>query len=353
MKKLFPFLFILALVVVIACSDDDDDTTVSDQAELISFSVDATTGFTPFKTIVDSIEMIALNANDFVATDYPITLTPNLVMSEGATSSPASGTPVTFNAPEDFVAYRITSEDGANSTEYIFTIRDGQMPNSDFENWFTAIGMNSQPFLEPGKHLESTVWATANMGTSIYSIYGTSPLEEGGNTAVQIETVTTVALPLVAGALYIGEFDLDGAIADPTNPVAAAKLGIPFAYTPTAVKFKYMYKSGDQMIQATLKDPGNLFGGFDVVNLSGKDKYGIEVRLEKRVDGEAVVAAQSNVSDDTEVGTMTEMVIPISWESNQEPTHFYISFSPSLDGGDFKGAIGSTLVIDDIELIYD
>ena len=33
--------------------------------------------------------------------------------------------------------------------------------------------MNGQPFQQPGEYVESTVWATANMGTSIYSIYGT------------------------------------------------------------------------------------------------------------------------------------------------------------------------------------
>jgi len=27
--------------------------------------------------------------------------------------------------------------------------------------------------------------------------------------------------------------------------------------------------------------------------------------------------------------------------------------APSFDGGTFKGAIGSTLIIDDVEIIYD
>lgn len=351
MKKLFIGLLVFS---VFACSNDDDDT-VSVGAVLLDFTIESSSEFTAVKTYMDSEngEVEVFSSIDFNTIEFPLTLVPEISVSEGATVTPASGSSVTFSDPEDFINYTITSEDGLNTSEYIFTIRDRQIPNAGFENWFQEIGMNSQPFQQPGKYKESTVWATANMGTSIYSIYGTSPLTDGDNTMIKIETVATIALPLVAGALYIGEFDLDGAIADPTNPVAAAKLGIPFFERPTAVKFKYSYSPGDQMIKATLRDPGNLFGGFDVAQLEGKDKFGIEVALEKRVGEDVTVVAKMNMQSEQKIETLTEITIPFEYLSNQEPTHFYISFSPSFDGGTFKGAIGSTLIIDDIELIYD
>ena len=170
---------------------------------------------------------------------------------------------------------------------------------------------------------------------------------------VKIETVSTVALPVVAGALYLGEFDLDGAIQDPTNPVAAAKLGIPFFARPNAVQFKYAFKSGEQLVQAELKDPGNLFGGFNVTDLEGKDKFGVQAVLEKRKGSIIELIAKVSFESNEDIETPTELKLNLQYFSEEEPTHFYISFSPSLDGGTFKGAVGSILIIDDIQLIYE
>ncbi len=350
MKKLFG---VFLLILVFACSKDDN--TVSDGAELIGFTVEAASGFNPVKTVIDveNGEVFVFTSGDLDGLAFPLTLTTEIEVSSGATVVPASGAEVTFTDPEDFVNYTVTSGDGSNSFEFIFTIRDRQIPNADFENWFQEIGMNSQPFQQPGKYKESTIWATANMGTSIYSIYGTTPITEGNNTAVKIETVETIGIPLVAGALYVGEFDINSAINDPTNPVAAAKLGIPFFERPKAVKFKYSFKAGGQMIQAVPKEPGNLFGGFTVTNITGKDKFGIEVALEKREGENISVVAITKWQSDVDVDDLTEKTLSLNYLSNETPTHFYISFSPSFDGGTFKGAIGSTLIIDDVEIIYD
>jgi hypothetical protein len=285
--------------------------------------------------------------------NFPLSLNPVVTVSPGASVVPSSGSPVVLDNAEDFVKYTVTAEDGFGSKNYIFTIRDNQIPNAGFENWFNETGMNSQPFLQPGKYLESTVWTTTNMGTSIYSIYGTTPIQDGTNKMAKIETVETVAIPLVAGALYLGEFDLDAAIAEPGNMAAAAKLGIPFIDKPRAVQFKYSFESGDQMIQAELKDPGNLFGGFDVYNVEGTDKFGIKAVLEKRTGDMVTIIAQAEYESDQEIVTMTELKMELQYLSEDDPTHFHISFSPSVDGGTFKGAIGSSLIIDDLKMIYD
>ena len=350
MRRLY---IIILMFSVFACSDDDN--TVSDGAELLGFTVKTASGFTPVYTDIDSAkgEVQVFTSGDLNKITYPLILTPEIEVSGGATVEPASGTKVIFSDPEDFISYKITSEDGVNSSEYLFTIRDRQIPSAGFENWFQETGMNSKPFQEPGKYKESTVWATANMGTSIYSIYGTTPVSEGNNKTVKIETVATVGIPIIAGALYIGEFDLNAAMTDPTNPVAAAKLGIPFFERPKAVKFKYSYKAGEQMIQAVPKQPGNLFGGFTVSNIEGKDKFGVEIALEKIEGKNREFIAKTNFQSDQNIEKLTQITLPFNYTSNKVPTHFYISFSPSFDGGTFKGAIGSTLILDDIEIIYD
>lgn len=344
---------IVLVISVFSCNDDNN--AVSDKAELTGFTVSASGGFTPVKTFIDTEkgEVQVFTSGDLNTLTFPLSLKAEIEISDGATVEPASGATITLKDPEDFARIKITSEDGSNESEYIFTIRDRQIPNAEFENWFQETGMNSQPFQQPGRYKESTVWATANMGTSIYSIYGTTPVTEANSKAIKIESVSTIGMPLIAGALYIGEFDINSAMKDPTNPVAAAKLGIPFYERPKSVKFKYKYKAGNQLIQAVPKQPGNLFGGFDIFTLQGKDKFGMEIALEKREGENVTVIAKTNFQSDQEVENLTEKILPFTYLSTETPTHFYISFSPSFDGGTFKGAVGSALTIDDIEIIYD
>ena len=345
-------LLAIFLISLLSCEDDDP---ISDAYELLGFEVGATGEFDPYKTYIDtaSYQVLVFSSTNLDLISFPLSLNPVITVSPGASVSPSSASTVVFDDPEDFVKYTLTAQDGRGSQEFLFTIRDNQIPNAGFENWFEETGMNAQPFLQPGKHPESTVWATTNMGTSIYSIYGTTPLQGGNNKMAKIETVETVAIPLVAGAMYLGEFDLDAAIADPGNPAAAAKLGIPFFAKPTAIQFKYSFESGDQLIQAVLKDPGNLFGGFDISNLEGTDKFGIKAILEKRTGDMVTIIAQAEFESDQETDTMTEMKIELQYLSDDDPTHFHISFSPSVDGGMFKGASGSSLIIDELKMIYE
>jgi len=349
MKKLVLALFLISFL---SCEDDDP---ISDAYKLLSFEVEATNEFDPYKVYIDTannqIQVFSSTNLDMIS--FPLSLNPVLTVSPGASVIPSSGSVVVLDDPEDFVKYTITAQDGLGTEEYIFTIRDNQIPNAGFENWYKETGMNSQPFLQPGKYAESTVWATTNMGTSIYSIYGTTPLQDGNNKMAKIETVETVAIPLVAGAMYLGKFDLGSAIADPGNPGAAAKLGIPFYAKPTAIQLNYSFESGDQLIQAVLKDPGNLFGGFDIINLEGTDKFGIKAMLEKRTGDMVTIVAQAEFESDQEIETMTELNLELQYLSDEDPTHFHISFSPSVDGGMYKGASGSTLIIDELKMIYE
>lgn len=349
MKK---FLFVILVVSIFSCSKDDSK---SSEAELISMKVSPVENFTPstiFNDITNS-QLYIFTDSDTVIDNYPVTLAPEIQVSPGATISPVSGTTISFQGPEEAVKYTITSEDEENIVEYYVTLRDFQIPNSDFENWHEKTGVNSKSFSDPGKYEESTVWATANMGTSIYGSYGTTPLAEGQNTLVQIKTIISGVVPVASGTLFLGKFDFQSVINNPTNPKAATKVGIPFIHRPTAVKFKYKYQSGAQMIQATLKDPGNLMGGFTVEEISGKDEFSIAIVLENRLNDNTLIIAEVNYISGTETIDLTELTIPIDYSSSENPTHFYVVFGSSANGHNYKGAVGSTLIIDDFELVYE
>ena len=83
-------LILLLAVIVFSCNDEDK--TNSDQAELINFKVSATENFSPVKTVIESEEGIiqVFNESDFNVSDFPVTLTPEIEVSAGATISPAS-----------------------------------------------------------------------------------------------------------------------------------------------------------------------------------------------------------------------------------------------------------------------
>lgn len=293
-----------------------------------------------------------LFANAIPQDSLPLTFIASFSLSAGATSVPASGEMITVNSLDETKTVTITGEDG-HQIEYLLMVRDNQLPNNDFEDWYSVIGMDGIPYLDPGKKAESTLWATANHGTSMYGVYGTQPVTEGDNTVVQITTGETSMVPITAGTLFTGKFDINGAIQHPTDPRQATIFGIPFSLRPSAIKFKYSYEPGSEYIQATLNNPNNIFGGFTVTPKSGEDKFSAFAILEVRNSSGITEIGRAEIYSGDVQADLTELTLPFSYTSNQKPTHISVVFASSKEGEFFTGAVGSTLIIDDVELIYD
>lgn len=289
--------------------------------------------------------------NSIPSTAFPLQFTATFSLTDGATSVPASGETVVFNSMDEGFRYVLTASDGTKIDFYV-VLRDNQLPDATFEEWYSATGMNGQPFPEPGKSAETTVWATANQGTSTFGVYCTTPSVIDDNKAAQIITGETSLVPITAGTVFTGKFDINGAINNPTDPKKATHFGIPFSLRPYAVKFRYMYQPGNNYIKATLKNPSNIFGGFTIDEIAGNDKFTAYAVLEKR-DGAIVteVARAEMVSGDVQ-DVMKEISLPFTYSSVEKPTHIYVVFASSKDGDLFTGSVGSKLTIDDVELIY-
>jgi hypothetical protein len=212
--------------------------------------------------------------------------------------------------------------------------------------------MNGASYNEPGKHVQTTLWSTANYGTSIYGVYCTVPVTEGENTLVRITTGTTSMIPITAGTLFTGKFDINGAIRNPANPREAVLFGIPFRLRPVALKFSYTYEPGDRYIKATLNNPSNLFGGFTMEELEGEDMFTAYAVLEIR-EGTVVteVARAEIISGEIQNGFM-ELTLPFVYNDSRKPTHITVVFTSSKDGDLYTGAVGSTLTVDNVELVY-
>ncbi len=351
MKKLSYLL--IPVFIISGCKKDDNK---SEEALILDFSVVNTniSNFALEDVFIDGNfnQVLVLSQNNLAGENPPISITPEIEVSEGAFITPASGEEVSFDNKDGAISYVVTAENG-DQTKWILTIRDMQLPDADFEDWFDTVGMNGNPYPEPGLSAQSTIWATANMATSMFGQYGTQPLIDGDNTLVQIVTGNTSTVPVTSGTIFTGKFDIQGAISNPTDPAQSTDFGIPFTFRPTALKLKYKFTPGELYIDGTLIDPTNILGGFTIDTIEGGDECILWCDLEVINGDNASLIGRAELINGETIEELTEVEIPFVYTSDTKPTHISLVLSSSKDGGEFRGAVGSTLVVDDIELVYE
>ena len=262
----------------------------------------------------------------------------------------------------------VRAEDGSIFT---WTIRafvassTPQLDNGDLNSWYLTGGN----YYEPGTDANSTIWGTGNPGTQILNNLATIPEDLGaGNLAAKMITLDngtlagTFGAPISAGSIFTGYFNSDNI--ELSNPQAAIEFGTPFSGRPVKVRFKYSYVPG----------PVNKNGDGDVLDYS--DACDIYALLEIRQGGgiqrlgtawfrseaiqEALVTQEMVFTYGELDASFPDYMYPenntyVSDELAQFalPTHITFVASSSFDGANFAGAIDSTLIIDDIELVYE
>lgn len=240
-----------------------------------------------------------------------------------------------------------------------------QLDNGDFSLWYKT----ASDYYEPGESASNTIWGTGNQGTQILGKLATTPIDIGdGNLAAKMETLDngklagTFGAPISAGSIFTGVFNPDKI--DPSNPQAAIEFGTPFVGRPLKLRFKYSYMPGP----VNKDKKGNV--------LSYGDACDIYALLEVRLGGKTERLATSWFRSDQAQeefntqelvftygeldNTFPEYMFPldhgfVSADSAQFilPTHITFVASSSFDGANFAGAIGSELIIDDVEMIYE
>lgn len=343
--------FIMIIVFIFSCTEDE-----SGSYELKEFNVSDVSNTTLIvnKTVIDkNVQKIyVFFDNDLSGVSFPITISVSTNISKGASTSIDNNDQLIFNSADQVNQFDIIAENGNTSTWSVFLVHK-QLQNSDFETWFTTQGFNGYSYEEVGRSIETSAWATANLGTSTYFIYGSKPITTDNNTVVQIKTDSVFTLPITSGTLFTGYFYLNGAIANPGNPKKATLFGTPFISKPTAFSVKYKYTAGTYYKQASLKDVNNILGGFDEEGIDGEDKCAIYAILENRDGNPTIEIARAELYSASTNDAIDEITIPFVYTSQLEPTHITVVFSSSKDGDLWRGAVGSTLTIDDLEFIYE
>lgn len=299
------------------------------------------------------------------------------ILTEGATRNNVS------EYKSDEIKIQTTSEDGKWNRLYTISF---SVPANSFSREKKIIEFNFEDhrFDDGGKYNiwlnedDANYWASGNPGfrlsksTALPNEYPTIVEENGyAGHAVSLVTRSTgmfgemAGMPIAAGNLFVGSFDVSQALKD---AMAATLFGKPFQLNPMRIKFMAKYQPGEKYKKLENKKAVDVPDMVDYPDMyavlyKNTDANGKTVTL-RGDDGKTnpnIVAraflskkdAQSLSADKwTEINIPFEVLEKID-ETRLENRgyNFAIVFTSSFAGGEFSGAVGSTFTIDEVRLI--
>ncbi len=272
----------------------------------------------------------------------------------------------------------VTSEDGANQVTYLIQIIQMELPT---EYHFERLQESSSQYhilLEEEamttEGLQRVLqWCSGNPGFELTKVantpldYPTVQIESGyvGRCA-KLETRATgdfgamVQMYIAAGNLFIGSFDLSNALND---ALAATRFGVQFYQKPVSLKGYYRYKRGEVFTESGVEVEGKQ-DSFDIYAMlyEADDNSFMLNGANGKTDSSIVLLAQIDQADALETDQWREFEIPfesmngktVDMQKLSEGKYkLGIVFSSSIEGNYFKGAVGSTLWIDEVELVCE
>ncbi|WP_073344550.1 PCMD domain-containing protein [Bacteroides congonensis] len=277
--------------------------------------------------------------------------------------------------------FRVTSESRTTEAVYMITVIKSELPTEyHFEN--IEDGNNKYHiFYEFNlQKAEMLQWASGNPGFNLTGM-ARSPLDyitiqsQGYiGKGAKLETKSTgsfgagVSMPIAAGNLFIGSFEVGNALKD---AMKATKFGFPFYKHPTRLSGYYKFKPGTDYTSYTLGSDGKKNFFIDA-SMNGKDKGDIYAVLyeadnvEDFLDGynslnspKIVSLARIKSEDVKETNEWTSFDLPFVLQNNKTINDnmlaagkykLAIVFSSSVEGAAFKGSVGSTLWIDEVTI---
>ncbi len=307
---------------------------------------------------------------------------PVFTLTVGATIQPESGTVRDFTQPQ---IYTVTSQDGQWKKEYTVTFIISELSfRYGFEHFRLDESGRYHVFYEVDGAGEKIMdWASGNAGFAITAgetpagLYPTTYIETGdGNHALKLSTKRTGPLgalfkkPIAAGNIFMGTFDVGAALG---SPLKAVKMGVPFEQVPEILRGYFKYKSGDVYIQVVENEQGEtVIEEFE--NGEIPDQWDIYAIFYDNNDGKLILdgtnkfthdnlvaIAHIDQQDAVETDEWSEFEIPFEYMTGKtiDPQklsnggyNISIVITSSIAGDFFKGAENSTLLIDDLEIIY-
>lgn len=272
----------------------------------------------------------------------------------------------------------VTSEDGANRATYLIQLIQMELPTEyHFErlqetNQSYHILLEEEAMTTDGlQHILQ--WCSGNPGFELTKEadgpldYPTVQIENGyvGRCA-KLETRATgdfgamVGMYIAAGNLFIGSFDLSNAL---NAPLASTRFGVQFYHKPVRLKGYYKYKRGAEFTESGQVVEGKQ-DSFDIYAMlyEAEDPSFMLDGANGKTNNSIVLLASIDQAEALETNTWTEFNIPFvpmngktvdEQKLSEGKYKLGIVFSSSIEGNYFKGAVGSTLWIDEVELVCE
>lgn len=275
--------------------------------------------------------------------------------------------------------FTVTSEDGRSAATYQVNVVLTEMPLAyHFEDLLESNNTPYEIFYEfdqgSSQEISKLVqWSSGNPGfklTGMAKNSGDYPTLQSANgkigKCVKLITRDTgsfgamVKMYIAAGNLFIGSFDLSTALTDPRK---STRFGFQFYKKPTTLKGYYKYKAGDVFTvdgkpQSGIQDKCDIYAVMYEASDNSFMLNGDDVFTSSKV----VLLARMAKEDVVESTEWTEFNLPFEAQNGLtiDPQKLdagkyklAIVLSSSLDGANFKGAVGSTLYVDEIEIVCE
>lgn len=348
--------------------DKIDPNSESKEAKITEITFDSQ--FVIEQPIIGESTDLTLYISDEAADEDLQEVVVTIEVSEKATVAPASGSKVDLS--KGSVDFTVTAEDGTTTQKYTVKISKGKNIYGFEQEWIKGGG--NFP------HEEPVGWATCNGAINLLKQFGNPkytgeytvmPTDDkhSGKLAVKMVSrdtgggvVMKAQVPKVtASTIFLGTFN---AFAATSNVANATQFGIPFTKKPLKVKGYYKYTPGKDFYTHLEADPAGKDGMSVVATLFEITKdtdflNGVQVYSE-----DARIVAKAKFTDDTEKTEFTPFDLELEYVKDYDPAKKYkftVVFSSSKDGiiidEDGKithnGAIGSTLIVDDVEIISE
>ena len=390
MKKLY---FMLALALCGTMTSCFKDEPLNAEADIEQAYVHLENPLDVFFNKTDTVVDVVSTSTDIIfkiKNDADLTqLCPEFKVTEGATISPASGSAHDFSNGQ-VVAYTITSQDGQWKRTYNVSFRpyytvthysfDEHIGTANYNDTKLYKDLIFNTWTENG-YENDNYWASGNPGyafnmglsskkTATPEDFPTSSADGGvSGKCVKLTTVFTSNLgkifkmPIAAGNLYIGKF---GEIAmSQEKALMATQFGKdrPFTFKPLRFNGWYKYTRGATYTDESYKEVADAVDTGDI--------YAILYRNED-ADGKAVVLngkdvlTNENIVAIARVDEIKETTEWIPFEVDfkylkdideqalkNKGYNLTIVATSSKDGAFFKGAVGSTMYIDEFEITCD
>lgn len=324
--------------------------------------------------------IINFRVTDGTAAEDMVAMVPVIELTSAkATISPDPSVAQDFSNGK-VVVYTVTAEDGTTK-EYAVSTYAFQLV-TDFETWVpgnvVGAGQENLAFYEVPGWTSSNVGAMMLKSMSMVDSYAVTKTDDAhsGTGAASIVTLDSkgmnlgfIAVPKVTpGSLFTGTF-----VTEISNTLNSTKFGVPFSQKPVSLKGWYKYTAGEDYYVC------------DEPYASNCDKAYIDDSMSDECSIKAVLYATNGYADDwsdcltgvageNNIYTSNRVVAIASLEAGDTPdwTEFIIDFdygdntydpsqkyrlaivcSSSKYGDRFWGAPGSTLKVDDFELVVE